>query len=226
MASSFSKRLQREVLGNPKKALLLGLLCVVAGYFWAPLVAGSFKGADVTEITAPNTTNGDSTPAVAPTTSTLAVQTPVVAVSFTWKQIAECLDRIRIQQITSLAADARDPFKPAPSVGAQAESVVEIRTSAPSLTPQQAGLSLSSTMVGPRYGIALIDGETYRVGDEINSATAEGVTFRLKSIHAKHVVLERNGEEFELSLKPTESLAEQVTARTTANAPVTSPEDE
>jgi hypothetical protein len=223
MASSFSKRLQREVLGNPKKALLLGLLCLVAGYFWAPLLAGSFKEADSTA-TAPIA--ADSTLPITPTTSAGPVQTPAVASSYTWKQIAECLDRTQSQQSTNIAADGRDPFKPAPSVEAPTESVVEVKTSAPSLSPQQAGLSLSSTMVGPRYGIALIGGEAYRVGDEIMAATDDSVTFRLKSIHAKHVVLERNGEEFELALKPAESLTEQVSAHTSTSAPVTSPEDE
>jgi hypothetical protein len=222
MASSFSKRLQREVLGNPKKAGLLGLLCLVAGYFWAPLLAGSFKEAD---LTAPATST-DLPPNGVAVPSSANAQTAATA-SLTWKQVAECLDRTKSQGLAPVPADARDPFKTAVQAQTQTESVVEVRTSGPSLSPQDAGLSLSSTMVGPRYSVALIGGESYRIGDEVPSSTDEAISFRLKSIHAKHVMLERNGEEFELALKAAESLENKVTAA--GNAGTTqdaSPEDE
>src|SRR5688572_4841121 len=91
MASSFSKRLQREVLGNPKKAFLLGLLCLVAAYFWAPLVAGWFKGDDVS---AAAPTNVTPTPAATATAAPSLAAAPV-ATTFTWRQVAEALDRAR-----------------------------------------------------------------------------------------------------------------------------------
>ena len=36
----FAKRLRREVIANPKKAAILGIMLLVAIYFWTPLVMG------------------------------------------------------------------------------------------------------------------------------------------------------------------------------------------
>ncbi|MBI3839452.1 MAG: hypothetical protein HY288_16150, partial [Planctomycetia bacterium] len=61
---SLAKKLQREIKANPAKAGGLGVLLLVAGYFWAPLVKGFIAPAETAPAaTATAPTSGTSAPA-------------------------------------------------------------------------------------------------------------------------------------------------------------------
>jgi hypothetical protein len=220
MATSFSKRLKRELLGSPKKAAMLALLCVVALYFWAPLVADWFKGTDVVATAAPVT---DTAPAAL--TPAVPGGSPAAVPTYQWRDIARCLDEVYRSGHEKLA-NTRDPFQPVQQLVATEPQETEVPIVLPAITPQAAGLALSSTMVGPRYSVALIGGEAYRVGDEVPGASDGEIVFRLKSVHVRHVVLERDGQEFELALKTPETLSNQLTSQQPASSPDTSSDDE
>lgn len=66
------------------------------------------------------------------------------------------------------------------------------------LSPSEAGLVLSSTIVGPSRRTALINGRRYGVGDEIKSTLKEGpqIVFKLLAVEPRQIVLEKDGDRF------------------------------
>jgi hypothetical protein len=221
MVSSFGRKLKREVLGSPKKAAALGLLCLVAIYYWAPLLSGWLKGADVAVTEAPAS---ESTPQQASSGAVTTAAAPASTYSCSWKQVAECLDNSQ-QQAAPLASIARDPFQTIKRAMMQPD-VVEAEAPAQAVAPQDVGLVLSSTMVGRRQSVALIGGAAYRVGDEVPGAADGEITFLLKSIHPRHIVLQRAGRQFELSLKEPELVTAYLDSQSTTNPPDAEPVDE
>jgi type II secretory pathway component PulC len=65
------------------------------------------------------------------------------------------------------------------------------------VTPADAGLSLLGTVIGPRR-TALISGKVYQVGREVESK--DGYVFLVKDIQSRRIVLERDGQQFELEM--------------------------
>ncbi len=72
---------------------------------------------------------------------------------------------------------------------------------APPASPASLGMALTSTIIGPNGGIARIGGRTYNQGQTIE-AVKEGRNYKfvLSEIHDRKVVLELEGESFELSI--------------------------
>jgi hypothetical protein len=68
--------------------------------------------------------------------------------------------------------------------------------------PQQAGLTLSSVMIGSIRRTATINGETYLEGSQIlvsgDAGQADAIEFRLVRITGRGVELERRGKRFVL----------------------------
>jgi hypothetical protein len=193
------RRLRREITGNPKKAAVLGLLLAVAFWFWAPLVGGWLGKSEVAEDVMPQAVATESTPEAlgGSVVATATSKTPVPP----WPKVAALIEADRRMQPALAAAD-RDPFAaPLPPAAAPAaESIVEAPQPPPvEVTPQAAGLTLSSTLVGPARRLALIDGKPYREGSKVR-ARQRDAEFELVEIHPRVVVLAREGRHYELRI--------------------------
>jgi len=90
------------------------------------------------------------------------------------------------------------PAAPPPEAeNAMAQTEVVEEQPAPKLSPSEAGLVLSSTIVGRGRRTALINGRRYGVGDEVKS-TKEGqqTVFKLLAVEPKQIVLENDGDRY------------------------------
>ncbi len=77
----------------------------------------------------------------------------------------------------------------------------------PRLTPAEAGLVLSSTIVGARQRVALISGRRYAIGDEVKANKQDGplVRYKLVAVEPKQIVLESDGDQYVVKLPPRRS---------------------
>ncbi len=206
---SLAKKLQREMKAHPAKAGGLALLLLLAGYFWAPLVKGWIGSADAT--TPPPTP-----PAVATAPSGVVMASPAATSAtpgakpagadpaYDWRKYAKLINEDDHMRTGVERPNDRDPF-------ARLDVAIETAESAPPdeatlaaakpITPEEAGLTLGSTLVSTRKKIAQIGGKSYTIGSRV-SAAQDGLaaTFEVVSIEPRRVVLKRNGQRFELKI--------------------------
>ena len=98
-------------------------------------------------------------------------------------------------------AGTRDPFGQSEArrlAKAKAEKTVQ-PPAPPDLTPEQSGLVLQSTAVGPRIRTAMINSRAYHEGQTVK-APKEIDHFKLVKIESNFVVLELNGKQYQLKL--------------------------
>lgn len=197
-----AKRLRREVVANPKKGAFLGLMTVVALWFWAPLVAGWFANKDSgTTIKAAETDAAT----MAGFINQLKPSTPVAPASSPespWHVLAEWMDRDSLKQAAQPDPRARDPFqiivREVPKLRQPAKQEQLRKT----VTPEALGLTLTGTVVGPGRRVAMINGKSYRQGDDVKlGAKNESTTFKLSQVESDRVVLEQTGRRFEIKLR-------------------------
>jgi hypothetical protein len=181
------------------------VLALVGLWFWVPLVA---KWLDKTDTEAAINTpvaatmpqpRNPAAPAVTTTTGNVSLGAPALTAAGSrrpWQQLLASIERdARMKPATDLGS-GRDPFHPLDEKKVKrAAAVVE----KPDLTPADAGLSLSSTIVGAGDRTALIGRDVYREGDTIATTHGEG-KFRLVEIRPREVVLERSGKLYRLDL--------------------------
>jgi hypothetical protein len=226
---SLTKRLKREAQANPGKAIGLGVLLIVAGYFWAPLIKGYIASAPTATEPPSSAASAPATPSPAPTPSTAPPKMPESPV-YDWQKYAQLMDEdVKMRTAVELPSD-RDPFKAqqvgpaevsAPITAEEAPKVAE----APPLDPRDAGLVLSSTFVGPRKQVALIGGKPYHIGDRVR-AKKDGMkaSFKVVDVQPRLIVLERNGKQYELTITRAHSNTQEVL--TSAESDDESDEDE
>jgi hypothetical protein len=95
----------------------------------------------------------------------------------------------------------RDPFQGPKDAIAKAAMEEQTKTKAPPASPASMGMTLTSTIIGPKGGIARIGGRTYNQGQSIETEKeGRNYKFVLSEIHDRRVVLEMEGERFELSI--------------------------
>jgi len=182
--------------GNPKKAIFLGLMACVALYFWVPLVVGWVNKNEPTQ-----TGKCDKVveaASVQPTTAVKAVQDRPP-----WQQITEWMQNDPRTMVAPPLTTTRNPFQTpkAAAVETKAEELAEVKR--PPVTPTTAGLTLTSTIVGPRRRVAQINGKIYSVGQTVEATQEDETTpvsFTLREIHPRRVVLQYDGEQFELTI--------------------------
>ena len=194
MNSNTSSRLKSELGRSPKKAALLGLLLLVAMYYWMPLVFGWMKGGSpLLEPAVPAA-------AVIPrSTATPAVPAAMPAVA--WQQIVKAMENDPHMALAATLVGDRDPFENVHRKVAEATATPEAKVQA-LVTPDTAGLILSSTVVGPRSRVAFVNGKTYRVGDIIHvTADGDDLTFAVVEIDAKQIVVEREKRRYVMKIK-------------------------
>ena len=187
------KQLRRELKVHPKKAVLLALLLAVGVYYWAPVLSGWFFPKPMTTATQPArslpTTTAPSTPSAAPA--------PVIS----WQELVEGMKRDPLKAPAENVNQWRDPFRPSARQVAILEQERQIRESLPKaagkgaeaaskgivvppfeLTPNTAGLSLTSTLVSSTQRMAQIKG-TIVEDDRIvkRAIISEGSVIRVRA---------------------------------------------
>jgi hypothetical protein len=208
---SLARRLKREATANPAKAGGLGVLLLVAGWFWAPLVKGFFVSEDTGPVPSAPTASASATPspstaAPAPTVMVVGVPKAAVDTTYDWQRYAQLMDSDPKMQSALELPSARDPFKavlpPEPEpVVVQTSAKQEQAAPSATLSPKEAGLVLSSTFVGPRKQTALIGGKPYRVGDRVRAEKdGQRLSYKLVDVQPRRIILERNGNRYELSI--------------------------
>jgi hypothetical protein len=118
---------------------------------------------------------------------------------YSWKEVLKWMNNDpRTRPAQPLTID-RDPFQG--SKDAVDKTIEEPEVKAPPVSPTSLGMALTSTLIGPNGGIARIGGRTYNQGQTIE-AVKEGRNYKfvLSEIHDRKVVLEMEGERFELSI--------------------------
>lgn len=191
-------RFAYEVRANPKKAAILGLLGLVCAYFWAPLLAAWMPGAAATSPEPPPVV------ALPQAASPPPTSTPPPADKISWRERMERpKHEVWMQPAEERFVLRRNPFampRPAASVrqpDPTEPAAVALETK-PHATPQEAGLSLTSTIVGPRRRLALINGQIFERGAEI--VTDSGTVFRLAEIVPGKVILHDGRKPHELEM--------------------------
>jgi hypothetical protein len=164
------KQLRRELKAHPRKAALLALLLAVGVYYWAPVLSGWFSPKTMT--TAPQTAQLLPAPP-APNTSS-AAHAPVIP----WQDLVAGMKRDPLKAPAANVHTWRDPFRPSARQVAILEHERQIRESLPKsaagkgadatakgivvppseLTPNTAGLSLTTTLVSATQRMAMIKG--------------------------------------------------------------------
>jgi hypothetical protein len=222
-ADKLAKQLKKELTRNPKKTAALGLVTLVALWFWAPLawkwIGGDPKkkarraAAELAQANAPPVVD----PAIAPENTSPAL--PKIA----WTTLLERMEKDEHMDSAILPPQARDPFAMTPSeeqlVAATPQptdgSLTPSHIALAEPTPEAMGLTLEATLVSRHSLRATISGKTYRVGDTVKVSTAaapeapdattampaKGVEYQLESIESQRVVLSRQGKDYPLVLK-------------------------
>ena len=193
---------------HPKKAVVLGTLCLVALWFWIPLVLGWVKKDDVATKAA---VSG------APTSGSAAVSAPgrlaaTPADSGTkgkkaegpkhpWHQLVQWMDNDPRTSATNPVLGRRDPFLTRQNEAAKAAAETELGKRTLEATPEGLGMVLSGTIVGSHRRVAQINGKSYRQGETVRLAKdGQQIEFTLAAVHPRRVVLQRKGAQFELTL--------------------------
>lgn len=102
---------------------------------------------------------------------------------------------------TSLEA-RRDPFGAPATKTVDVQHAEQVRQAMEAtVTPEMVGLSLGSTVIGPRRRIALINGKTFVEGQSIRCRKqGQEIVFVLVEVRPRQVILQREGNRFELSI--------------------------
>jgi len=199
--AKLKQRLEREAKKNPKQVVVLGILLLVALWFWAPLVWKWLPS----DVASPSTAAGQV--AVVPTPGLSqehpAEKAKTSSAAAQWQKLVEWMKHDPLMTPATQIASERDPFT-SPVVQTSGEAV-EVETNlvvvVDELTPERAGLVLTSTIVGPKRRAALISGRAYAEGRKIVQPMGQQlVVFKLTEVHPKYIVLERDQHRYELKL--------------------------
>ena len=219
-SSNLAKRLQREIKASPQKAAILGVLAVVALYFWAPLLIGWFSGgpSSVTVATAPV-----SVEAIQPVERS-AGEGQAVAKGATWQQVDAWIAQDKMMKPAATQLALRNPFQMqggATQTGpwaigkvesgyTHAKQALEMISSRlfPSsdedaVSPSEAGLVVTSTIAGGKRPVALINGRAYAQGSVVRGeGEFPSTKFTLIEVRSKSVLLRGRGLVYEVKIGP------------------------
>jgi len=209
-----ARQIRRDIVASPKKAAALGLMLVVALYFWAPMVWNWISP-------------GSKTKAVAGS-GVILEDEPIDPVAKANKaRLVFAWEKVRKQ----IAADPRmtpamfdrswtNPFRnleeQRAATTAQTAQAAAGAVALPDLDPEKAGLTLTSVVIGSRRRWATIGGENYLEGEIVRPLAANGkrvpeIEFLLARVDKHEVELERNGKRYKLTLeKPALAPGDQI----------------
>lgn len=181
---------------------MLGIVTLVAIYFWAPLIWKWLPGQSKPPTVA--TAGIAQQPSEASAVQTVG-QPQSAASSLTvqvnWQQLLQWRSQDPETIAVALPTGQRDPFRldePLQQQTAQSEQPKV----APQVTPQELGLTLTGTLIGPGRKVARINGRSFQEGQTIRAVKGTQIfDFTLVEVHARRVVLQRDSERFELTIK-------------------------
>ena len=159
-----ARQLRREAKANPKKAAVLGLLGLVAVYFWGPLVWGwcvaSEKPGGEPAAAGKETVAADTAPAAiayaAMESSESSNQPKIEACPYRWGQLDQWMQADPMTTPVDDVTGWPDPFGGAAPVAEAEEAAVAQADTAP-VTTETLEVDVSGTLVGPRRRVALIE---------------------------------------------------------------------
>ncbi|MFW5693435.1 MAG: hypothetical protein ACOCWL_04395 [Thermoguttaceae bacterium] len=208
--------MRREIAAHPAKAAVLGVLCVVALWFWAPLLWGWFApGGEAPAMVEAPPAAVPQLPGFPAAVAAPAKTSPPAPADYPWQQVVQWMEQDpRTQPVeplpggnepaaASLAAwlpwsreesAGRDPFFP-PELTEAAGVEEEVEPSTPPVVrPEDMGASVSAVVVGPDGGTAILNGRAYRKGEQVTfEKDGRAYVFTLAEIHHGGVVLMRDG---------------------------------
>jgi len=199
---------------NPKKALALGLMVLVALYFWGPLLA-KWASAGGKRSTKMNTAALILTDDPAEPTQQSRARGKA---RFHWERVRQLILQDACMTPAKFDPSWIDPFATgsltitgeAPPTAVAASSEPAAIAQAP-LTSEQLSLVLGGVFIGPKSRVATINGEAYREGDTLTVAGKEDPSLaqkiRIVQIRRQGVVVDVGGRLLTLELT-TPSLAQ------------------
>ncbi len=196
------RRLRQEFTANPKKGAVLGIMALVALYFWVPLVWGWVKPAKA-PVAASVDPNAGFLPQLAAAASSASTTDKTSEIPMPpWYQLVEWMDQDPYKQSTLLSDQRqRDPFHLETELAERpAEKTPAVR---PPATPEALGLNLSGTIVGSDRRVAVINGKTYREGTVIEwKKQGESLQVKLVEIRPREALVQLDGREWTLKVPP------------------------
>jgi hypothetical protein len=208
--NNLTSQLRRDVTANPKKAAALGLMVVVALYFWGPL-AWKFMQS-----------SGGKQKKDANLAALILTDDPVetnqagkgsTRSRFRWEKVRQLMHddpymrsaAFNVAWIDPFAKPARETTPEPAAVEAPMEDPSAVSAAmAASVQPESLGFVLGGIIIGQRNRYATINGEPCREGDLISitdkSDKSAAYEFRVVKINRQSVQLEMAGRIFTLEL--------------------------
>jgi hypothetical protein len=196
-----ARQIRRDIMASPKKAAALGLMLLVALYFWAPMVWGWIGKGGKTKVAAGSGVILEDDP-IDP-----VAKANKAKLVFAWEKVRKQMAADPRMTPAMFDKNWTNPFRNLEQQRTQA--VASITQAAPrdpsELDPARAGLTLTGVVIGTRQRWATIGGENYLEGDLVRPLNADGepskdVEFLLARVDSYEVELERNGKRYRLVL--------------------------
>jgi hypothetical protein len=193
-------QVRREATANPKQAAILGLLMLVAVYYWAPLIWGWVTP---TATAAESATVQSADASARPTKPSSPQKVSVKPQQQNWQDLASWRKSDPYSTTASSLSSLNNPFVTNPDD--ESDATPQVRTQHAITSPAELGLTLTSTIVGAN-SIALINGRAYRVGRAIIVEHGGGRhVFELVEVGPRSAILSQGGVEFALTMERTDS---------------------
>jgi hypothetical protein len=199
-----ARQIRRDIAASPKKAAVLGLMVLVALYFWAPMIWGWIKPGDT----------GSS--AVVAASDVILEDEPVDPAkaakkegrTFSWEKVRRKVAADPRMTPAIYDASWSDPFRQpeaAIAAGVAATKTGPQTAAAKPIDPAALGLTLNSVAISAKRRAAVISGQKYREGELVplggkDGASATGIEFRLTKVGFHEVQLEYQGHTYTLEL--------------------------
>ncbi|MFV1967749.1 MAG: hypothetical protein ACC628_20150 [Pirellulaceae bacterium] len=216
-AAKIKKVVYREFTKSPAKTGFLLAMCPIALYFVVPLLLPEKSpkikaGTDQRALVVPS-----DRPPFMPAVETIPTET---AARPAWQELLCWTEQDPLMRPAEWQSEWRDPFhairsEPVDDVEEEEETAPEpAAVQVVDKTPEDLGITLTATVVGPQLRLATINKQTYREHDlipveedsddslepRVREPTAG---FTLLKVDRRSVLLSRNGKEFELSIQET-----------------------
>ena len=207
------KTLRREIVANPAKAGVLGVLLLGGTYFWGPL-AWKWVGGKKSDA-------AGTAAVVLPVASAPDQQGVSVAeqneIKLDWREIRQRREKDPLTRAADFQLPWNQAFFAAKVADTAQSQEAEEPVKPPAIVdPGKLGLVLEGVVIGSKTRKAIISGKVYREQDQVKvsqsteanhqpDAKQPDVVFRLMQVSRKMVKLERDGKTWSLEMKGKES---------------------